>query len=238
METLDHNQAFKNAVPLSQYPLKSEGLGDGIKVLGICDVDSTPHPKDWYLVPCVNWRALTQNRLTTKGLDFMEQKMTVGSVVPLNQDTLIKDWPFNLGGDSGIGALRQKLERQHSDEEKQSFENGATSSKIDDWHLHIPEAEEALVARLTLGARKHSPTNWKKGGKEFVKARYGHLRKHLSHLVSSRGALDPKADDDLGAILCNASFLCWYRKNKPKVYEAAFAELNGEYPEPDTTIEL
>jgi len=157
------------------------------------------------------------------------EKVTIGNVVPLGVNTL---------GDGSLDSLRNQLSRQHSAEEKQSFENGATSSKIDDWHLHIPEAEEALVKRLTLGARKHSPTNWKKGGKEFVKARYGHLRKHLSHLVSSRGATNPKEDDDIGAILCNAAFLAWYRKNKPNVYLAAFKELNGEYPEPDTQVEL
>lgn len=126
--------------------------------------------------------------------------------------------------------------RDHEHEAKSTYEGGAQSSKLDVFFELIPyEALTALAERLTLGAKKYSSDNWKRGGKEFVKARYRHMINHVHHLKKTAGV--EGADDDLGAILCNAAFLSWYRVNKPASYRAAMEELERSYPDPeaDTT---
>lgn len=123
-------------------------------------------------------------------------------------------------------------ERDHTQEAKSTYEGGAQSSQLDRFYELIPmEALDDLADRLTLGAKKYSSDNWKKGGKEFVKARYRHLIRHVHHLKKS--ANTEGADDDLGASLCNSAFLSWYRRNKPASYRAAMEELEREYKDPE-----
>jgi len=95
--------------------------------------------------------------------------------------------------------------------------------KPERFDLIPPEAERVVARRFGLGAKKHGEDNWKKGGKEFIKACLNHLKAHTASLVEH----DPMThdDDDVGAIIWNAMALAYFRERKPKEFALAFSEL-------------
>lgn len=96
--------------------------------------------------------------------------------------------------------------------EKQAFEGGATRTKKDvDFSLLSKAAMMALGRRHTLGAEKHGRNNWRKGGEEFRLATISHLMEHLLDYIENGNA----NDDNTGAIICNAAFLCDYEERMP-----------------------
>jgi hypothetical protein len=76
----------------------------------------------------------------------------------------------------------------------------------------IPKsAVMALGRRLTLGAQRHGRNNWRKGGEEFRVATITHIMKHLLDYMENGNI----TDDNIGAIICNAAFLCEYEERSP-----------------------
>jgi hypothetical protein len=109
----------------------------------------------------------------------------------------------------------------------QSYEGGATRSKMDvDLSLIPKSAVMALGRRLTLGAQRHGRNNWRKGGEEFRVATITHIMKHLLDYMENGNI----TDDNIGAIICNAAFLCEYEERSPyKVSDGVFPQRNKRY---------
>lgn len=108
-------------------------------------------------------------------------------------------------------------------EAKRGFENGATRSQTNYRFDLIPAIAEMKVAlRFGIGAQKHGEQNWKGGSKEFIKATISHLCGHITCLKRS----GQTGDDNIGAVLCNASMLAWFEYYKPEEFLAAIKELS------------
>ncbi len=111
-------------------------------------------------------------------------------------------------------------ERDHLSEKKSTFEGGSTrSKKLERYDLIPGEADEANARRFGLGKEKHGARNWQNGGVEFIAETISHLDGHVASLKIHGPDHD---DDDVGAILCNASMLAWFRIHKPDEYRKAF----------------
>lgn len=97
-------------------------------------------------------------------------------------------------------------------DELESFEGGATRSvKEIDLTLLSKSAILALGKRHTLGALKHGRNNWRKGGEKFRLATITHLLEHVLDYIENGNT----NDDNTGAIICNAAFLCDYEERMP-----------------------
>lgn len=92
---------------------------------------------------------------------------------------------------------------QTSSGEKITHPSGATSSRLDERYDLIPyEALKAMARRFAVGAKKHSPDNWKKGDADYARERLNHLWQHLAAFSESG------RQEDLDAMICNAAMLC------------------------------
>lgn len=115
-------------------------------------------------------------------------------------------------------------ERQHETEAKTAFEGGATrSQKSERFDLIPAEAELATARRFGLGAAKHGDRNWQNGGADFILATINHLQAHLNSIKQG----SPSSDDDIGAVLCNASMLAWFRQRKAGEFCKAMDAIAG-----------
>jgi hypothetical protein len=96
--------------------------------------------------------------------------------------------------------------RDHENEEKQVYENGATASKLDERFDLIPFAGlEYAARRFALGAKKHGSRNWESGDRGFAEARLNHLLRHAAAFAETRQT------EDLEAIICNGMMLAKFR---------------------------
>lgn len=90
--------------------------------------------------------------------------------------------------------------------EPASFEgNAQRSAKNLPYHLIPMEAIQAIAGRFQIGAAKYGEDNWKKGGPEFFKDAKNHLYEHMLRYVAG-----DVSEDNLGAVLWNASALLWW----------------------------
>lgn len=105
----------------------------------------------------------------------------------------------------------ESTRKQKEDEDKIVTPSGATSSKCPRFDLIPIEAIIRLANRFELGEIKHGHNNWRKGinDKQYILERTCHIIHHaikfmhkLDHLLPDDG------DDDVGAILWGAAFLC------------------------------
>lgn len=93
------------------------------------------------------------------------------------------------------------------------FDGGATRSHHALRYELVPkQAIDRLVKRLELGAEIHGADNWKKGGPEFVAETKRHMAAHLLNYLAGDGS-----DDHLGALICNAAFLCYFEEKNGQV---------------------
>ena len=102
---------------------------------------------------------------------------------------------------------------------------GATRSKTNVRFDLIPaQTMNRLAQRFALGAEMHGENNWKLGDWRFVVACFNHLEHHLNKLKQSGNA----GDDNLGAILWNATAIGWYEACKTDEYIKALQFMAGE----------
>lgn len=107
---------------------------------------------------------------------------------------------------------------KEGEDTKQTLAGGATRTKSDvRFDLIPPEAVLRLARRFAQGAAKHGENNWRKGNWEFVVSCFAHLEHHLNKLKQNGNA----GDDNLGAILWNATALAWYEVHRPDEFSRA-----------------
>lgn len=101
----------------------------------------------------------------------------------------------------------RKKARNHNEEPKKTFENGATRSDLIPRYDLVPKAAiDGMARRLELGARKHGENNWRGGGTLFVAATKNHLIAHVLRYLESG------EQEDLDAIGANYAFLAHFRE--------------------------
>ena len=85
----------------------------------------------------------------------------------------------------------------------------AKSTKLDGrFDLICPAALRRLARRWAHGAGKYEDYNWCKGkGSKYYQERLNHLIQHVVHLLEHG---DDGEDDDIGAILADASMLAHF----------------------------
>ena len=104
------------------------------------------------------------------------------------------------------------------------FESGAKRSSVATRFDLIPrEALEALAARLTFGAKKYGEWNWQRGVGDptFERDAVNHLLAH-AYDYQLRGN---SMEDNTGAIIANAAFLCYFeaKREQTAMCERMFA---------------
>jgi ketol-acid reductoisomerase len=98
--------------------------------------------------------------------------------------------------------------RDHANEEVQSFETGATCTKVHErYDLICPTGLKRIAQRYALGAVKYSDYNWCKGIP--IKERLNHLIKHVNEYIANGNVFD----DNLAAIAWNAIALMHYEED-------------------------
>jgi hypothetical protein len=118
----------------------------------------------------------------------------------------------------GTDAIQAKLAAEQA-----VYSGGAKRSRIELFFSLIPKsAIVALARRLTYGAKKYEPNNWRTAdGEDFRRATIDHLFNHLLDYMESGNTKDNNTD----AIICNAAFLCEYESRTP-YYGNLMAENN------------
>ena len=107
-------------------------------------------------------------------------------------------------------------------EPKDKFRGGATRSAASNRMDLVPGCGLLRIGRrYAMGSIAHGESNWKKGGKDFIKATINHAELHLQLLKDGK-----KQDDHLAAIGWAAVALIWFQENRPKEYAAALRELH------------
>jgi hypothetical protein len=129
-----------------------------------------------------------------------------------------------------------KLRSTFFSEEKQTFESGATSSKLPyRFDLICPRAMQRIAIRYMLGALKHGDMNWCKGIP--MHERLNHLEHHLQmHKLYGSKDAEGNPEDNLAAIAWNAIALMHY-EDGCKHHEMEMWERDGISIKPKTSKE-
>lgn len=87
--------------------------------------------------------------------------------------------------------------------------SGAQSTKLEEaWDLLPFAALSSIARRFWYGAQRYAPRNWEDGDNEFAETRLSHCFRHMSLFAQYR------RQEDLDAVLCNASMLAHFKAEK------------------------